>query len=175
MSHGVLVVGLKFIPMTFLLVSIIIIITFLSWAVFIDLYSTKASSIRFDFWVEAHRTWFSHHFPITEKNPLMSSLTKYIPLFSYFVVLFNILTPTIWQTNTHNPMDSGISYPRCSFPGSVAPNMVTTNTNVRSSSIPKAWAPFKLCAGAVTPSPPRTSVGVRPYRSAAPKIPEKNA
>ena len=83
-------------------------------------------------------------------------------------------TPTMWQMNTHNPMERGISYPRCSFPGSVTANMVKISTNVRRSSIPKAWAPFIFSAGLVTPRSPCIWEGVRPYKSAAPRIPGNN-
>ena len=76
--------------------------------------------------------------------------------------------------NTHNPMDRGISYPWWFLPRSVAPNMLRTNTNVSKSSIPNDCAPWRFSAGAVTPSPPLTVEGVRPYNSAAPKIPWKN-
>lgn len=88
-----------------------------------------------------------------------------------FLSYFNTPTPTMWQMNTHNPMDRGISYPRCSFPGSVAAKMVKISTNVRRSSIPKAWAPFISSAGLVTPRSPCNRGLVRPYKSAAPKIP----
>ena len=74
----------------------------------------------------------------------------------------------------HNPIERGTSYPRCSRPLSVVPNMVKTNTNVSRSSTPKAWATLMFCAGVVIPNPPRTSAGVNPYSSAAPKIPGKD-
>ena len=75
--------------------------------------------------------------------------------------------------NTHNPMDSGISYPRCSLPGSVVANMVKTSINVRMNSIPKAWASLmpNVFVGAVTPRSRWIWEGVRPHKSAAPKIP----
>ena len=79
----------------------------------------------------------------------------------------------MWQMNTHTPMDSGMSYPRNSLPGSVAANMVNTNTNVRRSSSPKAWLALRSLLIVVAPSAPRILPGVRPYRSAAPKIADR--